>query len=154
MKIWPRVYTFTPRCPLDLHTKSSKYTHISHVTPTSLGLRNPKQLAVHLGLISCPGEQKQAPPWPTMASVLHYHHHLPFSTAALPCKHPPSHPLPAVPPKPQQRGPSISVFPMKNCHWDCVRLRQLSDAESASGNEQGCRYKAGVRQKQGDVESE
>lgn len=66
MEIWPRVNTFMERRPLDLHTNSSKHTRTSPLCDAHLpGLRNPKQLAIHLGLISCPGEQKQAPQWQT-----------------------------------------------------------------------------------------
>lgn len=65
MKIQPRVYTFKQPCPLDPHT-NSKHTHsLSRGDARFPGPRNAKQLAIHLGFISCPGEPKQSRPWQT-----------------------------------------------------------------------------------------
>ena len=75
MKIWPRVHTFTQRCPLDLHTNSLKRTHSSPpVRRPPPWAQKPKAAGHPSGAHQLPWRAKTGPTVADWASVLHYHH--------------------------------------------------------------------------------
>lgn len=79
------VYTFTQRCPLDLHTNSSKHAPTFLRDARLSWAQKPKAAGRPSGTHQLPWRAKTVPAVAERASVLHYHHCLLFP---LPCSHP------------------------------------------------------------------